>query len=57
MAEKDLKAKGMLPSEDFDYKAVDFSSFQGGSKTTEENANFRQIQVSYCLFYFSFTIL
>ncbi|XP_025996569.1 exosome component 10 [Solenopsis invicta] len=29
--EKLLKKQGMLPSEKFDYKSVDFSSFQGGS--------------------------
>ncbi|XP_067213814.1 exosome complex component 10 homolog [Linepithema humile] len=29
--EKLLKAQGMLPSKQFDYKSVDFSSFQGGS--------------------------
>ncbi|XP_015116855.1 exosome component 10 [Diachasma alloeum] len=29
---KELTQKGMLPNPNFDYKAVDFSSFQGGSK-------------------------
>lgn len=28
----DLLEKGMLPAQDFNYKTVDFSSFQGGSK-------------------------
>ncbi|XP_063988602.1 exosome complex component 10 homolog [Diachasmimorpha longicaudata] len=29
---KELTQKGMLPNPNFDYKAVDFSSFQGGSR-------------------------
>lgn len=29
-----LKSQGMLPSVKFDYKSVDFSSFQGGSATS-----------------------
>ncbi|GAB1859700.1 phospholipase A1 [Camponotus japonicus] len=37
-----LKAQGMLPSEVFDYKTVDFSSFQGGS--TGSNAIQTQFQ-------------
>ncbi|XP_071632679.1 exosome complex component 10 homolog [Temnothorax longispinosus] len=40
--QKLLKKQGMLPSEKFDYKSVDFSSFQGGS--TQSNANQSQFQ-------------
>ncbi|XP_012535453.1 exosome component 10 isoform X2 [Monomorium pharaonis] len=40
--EKLLKRQGMLPSEKFNYKSVDFSSFQGGS--TQSNANQTQFQ-------------
>ncbi|XP_015601250.1 exosome component 10 [Cephus cinctus] len=32
---KELKKKGLLPSAVFDYKTVDFSSFQGGSTTSD----------------------
>ncbi|KAG7214177.1 hypothetical protein KM043_001523 [Ampulex compressa] len=32
---KDLERKGMLPSDKFDYRLVDFSSFQGGSKAAD----------------------
>ncbi|CAL1681433.1 unnamed protein product [Lasius platythorax] len=37
-----LKSQGMLPSEQFNYKSVDFSSFQGGS--TESSASQTQFQ-------------
>lgn len=40
--EKLLKEQGMLPSEKFNYKSVDFSSFQGGS--TQSSANQTQFQ-------------
>ncbi|CAL7952505.1 unnamed protein product [Xylocopa violacea] len=36
---KDLEKKGMMPSEIFDYKLVDFTSFQGGSKNDSGQAN------------------
>lgn len=37
----------MLPSEKFDYKSVDFSSFQGGSMQSNANQiQFQQSQVS-----------
>lgn len=39
---KDLKKKDMMPSKAFDYKAVDFSTFQGGSKNTSNQTNFEQ---------------
>ncbi|XP_076387496.1 exosome component Rrp6 isoform X2 [Megachile rotundata] len=41
----DLNKQNMLPSKKFDYKAVDFSSFQGGSKNIpgqEKQVNFEQ---------------
>ncbi|KAH0550286.1 exosome component 10 [Cotesia glomerata] len=42
---KELEEKGMLPKQDFNYKEVDFSSFQGGSKTSSaKNAPFMQQQ-------------
>ncbi|XP_018316117.1 exosome component 10 [Mycetomoellerius zeteki] len=40
--EKMLKEQGMLPSGKFNYKSVDFSSFQGGS--TQSSANRTQFQ-------------
>jgi len=47
-------AQGMLPSKQFDYKSVDFSSFQGGS--TEKGAHQVLLQpqvsnhfISYCV--------
>ncbi|XP_072758066.1 exosome complex component 10 homolog [Anoplolepis gracilipes] len=40
--QRQLKAQGMLPSEKFDYKSVDFSSFQGGS--TKSNTSQTQFQ-------------
>ncbi|KAL0126496.1 hypothetical protein PUN28_005095 [Cardiocondyla obscurior] len=39
---KMLKKQGMLPSEKFDYKSVDFNSFQGGS--TQSSANSTKFQ-------------
>ncbi|XP_076753947.1 exosome component Rrp6 [Xylocopa sonorina] len=36
---KDLEQKGMMPSEIFDYKLVDFTSFQGGSKNDSGQVN------------------
>ncbi|CAG5103539.1 Similar to Exosc10: Exosome component 10 (Mus musculus), partial [Cotesia congregata] len=43
---KELEEKGMLPKQDFNYKEVDFSSFQGGSKTSSaKNAPFMQQQI------------
>lgn len=43
--EKLLKEQGMLPSERFDYRSVDFSSFQGGSKQSSANqTQFQQPQ-------------
>lgn len=52
--EKLLKEQGMLPSEKFDYKSVDFSSFQGGSMQSSANQiQFQQPQVSKYRFIFS----
>lgn len=43
---KNLQERGMLPSEKFDYQAVDFRSFQGGSKTfTSKTTKFQQQKV------------
>ncbi|CAK9815186.1 Exosome component 10 [Anthophora quadrimaculata] len=39
---KELNAKGMMPSKVFDYKGVNFNSFQGGSKPTGNQVNFEQ---------------
>lgn len=39
---KQLKRKGMMPSDTFNYKTVDFTSFQGGSKNTSNQTNFDQ---------------
>ncbi|XP_017798414.1 PREDICTED: exosome component 10 [Habropoda laboriosa] len=39
---KELNSKGMMPSKVFDYKGVDFNSFQGGSKNTRNQVNFEQ---------------
>ncbi|XP_053592821.1 exosome component 10 [Microplitis demolitor] len=42
---QELEQKGMLPKKNFNYKEVDFSSFQGGSKTsTAKSAPFIQQQ-------------
>ena len=38
----ELSKKGLMPSDAFDYKKVDFSSFQGGSKKTPNQVNFEQ---------------
>ncbi|XP_012282289.1 exosome component 10 [Orussus abietinus] len=38
---KELQEKGMLPSDSFNYKTVDFSSFQGGSMTNVKPAVFQ----------------
>lgn len=43
----------MLPSEKFDYKSVDFSSFQGGSRQSSANqTQFQQPKVSKYRFIF-----
>lgn len=45
---KDLNKQNMMPSKKFDYKAVDFSSFQGGSKNAPgqgKQVNFEQKMV------------
>lgn len=42
---KDLSAKGMMPSKVFDYKVIDFSSFQGGSQNMTNQVNFEQATV------------
>lgn len=48
-----LKAQGMLPLEKFDYKSVDFSSFQGGSTGNNTNqTQFQQPRVSKYVLYF-----
>lgn len=39
---KELKKKGMMPSKTFDYKVVDFSTFQGGSTNVSNQVNFEQ---------------
>lgn len=42
-----LKEQGMLPSEKFNYKQVDFSSFQGGSmENNVMQTKFQQPKVS-----------
>lgn len=52
--EKLLKQQGMLPSEKFNYKSIDFTSFQGGSMTKNMNqAKFQQPKVSRYNFVFS----
>lgn len=35
----------MMPSKVFDYKTVDFSTFQGGSKGTSNQTHFEQTMV------------
>lgn len=37
-----LRTKGLIPSTAFDYKMVDFSSFQGGSTNTSNQVNLEQ---------------
>lgn len=37
-----LKSQGMLPSAKFDYRSVDFSSFQGGSASSTSQTQFQQ---------------
>ena len=39
---KELRKKGMMSSKTFDYKAVDFSTFQGGSKNVSNQVTFEQ---------------
>ncbi|XP_017890648.2 exosome component 10 [Ceratina calcarata] len=39
---KQLKQKGMMPSDKFNYNTIDFSSFQGGSKNSINQTNFDQ---------------
>ncbi|XP_076640541.1 exosome component Rrp6 [Colletes latitarsis] len=39
---KRLEKEGLMPSKKFDYKTVDFSSFQGGSKNMPNQVNFEQ---------------
>ncbi|XP_071875872.1 exosome component Rrp6 [Bombus fervidus] len=39
---KELKKKGMMPSKNFDYKVVDFSTFQGGSQNVSNQVKFEQ---------------
>ncbi|KZC08697.1 Exosome component 10 [Dufourea novaeangliae] len=39
---KELAQKGLMPSRTFDYKQVDFNSFQGGSANMSKQANFQQ---------------
>ncbi|XP_053994279.1 exosome component 10 [Hylaeus volcanicus] len=38
----ELQRKGLMPTKDFNYEAVDFSSFQGGSKNVSNQVNFKQ---------------
>jgi len=47
-----LRKQGLLPSTKFDYKSVDFSSFQGGSTQSSANrTQFQQPRVSIVLFF------
>ncbi|XP_076278935.1 exosome component Rrp6 isoform X2 [Lasioglossum baleicum] len=41
-AVRELNDKGLMPSDKFDYKTVDFNSFQGGSANTSNKVNFVQ---------------
>ncbi|XP_076643110.1 exosome component Rrp6 [Halictus rubicundus] len=41
-AVRELSNKGLMPSDKFDYKKVDFNSFQGGSANTSKKVNFVQ---------------
>lgn len=38
---KNLQDRGMLPGDGFDYKNVDFTSFQGGSRTHRQELRFQ----------------
>lgn len=42
--EKELTKSGMLPARKFDYKSIDFSSFQGGSMDAPNRVNFQETQ-------------
>lgn len=39
----------MMPSKTFDYKVVDFSTFQGGSTNVSNQVNFEQTMVRKCI--------
>lgn len=41
----DMKNFGLLPAERYNYKNVDFSSFQGGSKSNANTTKFQQQKV------------